>query len=639
MKTRMGRRWHYLRRQLEDPQIRQLLYLAGSFLGGFCLSAASFGPLPQPFCLGVLCAGLPGWLPMPFALGSALGYWLFWGQRGLQGLIWLAAGLPVCMLLRRREKLIPMLVSVLAALIVAVSGVIFQVWQGEQTAVTLYLLRIFVAFGAATLAQLVQQRREPVSDGLAMGIGVLALAQMGGLPYLNPGVAAAALVAVASPFPAVAMVGLALDLPGLTPVPMTAVLCLVYLIRLVPWIPRLARPVMPGAVYLVVMALCGQRSFLTLPALLVGGALSLLLPDAFGAGKSRNESGTPQHRLEMVSGVLAQAEQLLQEAAVLPVDEGALIARAADRACGDCPCRQDCPEVLRIPYLPLSLLHGNGLTPEQIPAGCEKKGRLFLELQRSQDQFRLLKADRDRQQEYRTAVMQQYRFLAEYLQDTAEHIARGGEMPQPKFQPEVAVCSRGKEAVNGDKCLWFAGPENRYYVLLCDGLGTGEGAACEARAAGNMLRRMLVAGFPARYALRSLNSLCVLRGSAGAVTVDLAEADLQTGRATLYKWGAAPSWLLAETGPERIGREGLPPGLSLDETQETVDRFSLQQGTPLVLLSDGVDGYSAVGALEGDYSQPAGFLAALLLEAGNLEVPDDATAAVLRLRPVEAVKN
>ena len=634
MKMLMGKR--HLRRKLADPRIKQVLQLFGSFLGGFCLSRASFGDLPQPFCLGALCAGLPGWLPMSFALGSGVGYWMLWGELGLQGLIWVAMGLPVCILLRRKDDLLPLLISVLAALIVASSGVIFQVWQGEQTKITLYLLRIGVAFGSAAVAQLVQQRREPVSDGLGLGIMVLALTQVGfGIPWFNPGCVAAGFLGLSAPFPGVAMAGLALDMTGITAVPMTAVLCLVYLLRLVPWLPRRIRPMLPGAVYLGVMMLCGQRDFNLLPALLAGGVGVLLLP---GGGKNdlyKGETGAMQHRLEMVSGVLAQAEQMLREAPLFPVDEGALMAKAADRACGECPCRSDCPEVLRIPYLPLSMLHGAAVTPEQLPLGCQRKGRLFLELQRSADQYRLLKSDRERQQECRGAVMQQYRFLSEYLQDTAELLSQNEEENKAKFRPEVAVCSRGKEASNGDKCLWFAAPGHRYYVLLCDGMGTGEGAAFESRIACNLLRRLLVAGFPAKYALRSFNSLCVLRHSAGAVTVDLAEADLQTGRATLYKWGAAPSWLLTDTGAERIGREGLPPGLSLEETQETVDRFSLQQGTPLVLLSDGVDGYSAVGGLEGDFGQPAGFLAALLLEGGVLDVPDDATAAVLRLHPVE----
>jgi hypothetical protein len=73
----------------------------------------------------------------------------------------------------------------------------------------------------------------------------------------------------------------------------------------------------------------------------------------------------------------------------------------------------------------------------------------------------------------------------------------------------------------------------------------------------------------------------------------------------------------------------------LEQNQGTVDRFTLQNGVPLVLLSDGVDGSSAMTGLEGDYDQPAGFLAALILEAGYAEVPDDATAAVLRLHRLE----
>lgn len=615
-----------------DPQLRSLLELAGSFLGGFCLSAANFADLPQPFCLGVLCGGLPGWLPMSFALGSSLGYWLFWGTKGLQGLIWLAAGLPVCIWVRRTQKLIPALISVLAALIVASSGVVFQVWQGEQTAIFLYLMRIFVAFGAATLAQLVALRREPVADGLAAGIGVLALAQMGGMPYLNPGFAVAGFLALDAPFPTVAMAGLALDLTGTTPVPMTAVLCVVYLIRLVPKLPQALLSVMPVGVYLGLMLLCARQDFLPVPALALGALVFVLLPRR-RERLPMEQNRALQQRLELVSGVLAQTEQLLQEAPLYPLDEGSLISRAADRACGDCPCGADCRERVRIPYLPITLLH-DGLTPEQLPAACEKKGRLFLELQRSQDQFRLLRADRLRQQEYRAAVMQQYGFLSEYLRGEAGHSTGDQKTNSPRFHPEVAVCTRGKEATNGDKCLWFAGTENRYFVLLCDGMGTGEGAAFESRTAANLLRRLLVAGFPAQYALRSLNSLCILRGSAGAVTVDLAEAELATGRVTLYKWGAAPSWLLAQTGAERIGTEGPPPGLAMEGTQETVDRFSLEQGAALVMLSDGVDGEGALGALEGQYDQPAGFLAALLLEAGNPEVPDDATAAVIRLQAV-----
>ena len=631
-------RLHRWKRQLQRifklPRVRQTLETIVAFLMGLCLSAASLDHCLQPLPLAVLCAGLPGWLPLPFALGGSLGYGYFWGDAGLQGLVWIVAGLPVCMGLGQRLRKLRPLLAALAGLIVAVSGLIFQLWQGEEIAVSMYLLRIALAAGATWLVCSAQLRQDPTADWLVMGLGVLALAQVAPIPAMNLGFVAAALLALTAPFPAVAIGGLALDLAGVSSLPMTAVLCLTYLLRLIPRLPRLSRALIPGAVYFAVMQLLQQPGWLQLPALVVGGVLSLLLPVRMASYSRRGDMGYAQTRLELVSGVLAQAQQLLREIPAYPMDEGALIARAAERACGNCPHREECPEMERVRLLPQTLLHQSAITLEHIPVGCRQPQRLLPQLQHGRDQYRLLLADRQRQQEYRTAVIQQYGFLSEYLQELSDQLPRREEEPAARFEPEVAVCSRGREAANGDRCLHFAGTRNRYYVLLCDGMGTGEGAAYEAKTAANMLRRMLTAGYPTDYALQSLNSLCVLRGSAGAVTVDLVEADLVTGRAGLYKWGAAPSWLLGRAGPERIGREGPPPGISLEQTQPMVDRFTMQNGVPLALLSDGVDGSSAIIGLAGEYDQPAGFLAALILEAGYTDIPDDATAAVLRLNRI-----
>ena len=108
-----------------------------------------------------------------------------------------------------------------------------------------------------------------------------------------------------------------------------------------------------------------------------------------------------------------------------------------------------------------------------------------------------------------------------------------------QFHPEAAVCSAGREVANGDRCVCFAGPAYRYYILLCDGMGTGLGAAQAGQDAASMLRQMLSAGFPAEYALRSLNSLMTLRGRAGDATVALADIGLDPGRAGVSKGGRA----------------------------------------------------------------------------------------------------
>jgi serine phosphatase RsbU (regulator of sigma subunit) len=144
---------------------------------------------------------------------------------------------------------------------------------------------------------------------------------------------------------------------------------------------------------------------------------------------------------------------------------------------------------------------------------------------------------------------------------------------------------------------------------------------------------MITAGFPASDALESLNSLLVLRGMAGAVTVDLAQVQLDTGKAVLYKWGAAPSLVLKAAGAEKIGTAGPPPGIGVTDTRKTAQRLSLRHGETLILLSDGVDG-EEIPHRAGEWEElPPGELADAILEQGRGEGADDATAVVIRLVP------
>ena len=621
-----------LRRWMARPGMVPAIRAAGWFVAGFCLSAASLANFLQPLCLAVLCAGIPGWMPLLFAAGSALGYWAFWGEASQQALLWLAAGLPVCTLVAQTKlgRHMPLLQPALSAMIVAVSGVAFQIWREESVPILLYLLRTGLAFGCTWLVVLARDRRDPATEWVIAGFCVLALAQIAPLPWLGLGFLAGAVLVAVMPFPAVALAGLALDLAGVTPVSMTAVLCLSYLLRLLPGIRRAAVAMAPVGVYILVMGLCGQWDLLPLLPLTMGGIIGVLLPQRnAGAAHRRGETGFAQVRLEMAAEVIAQSERLLLETEDHEIDEEVLIQKAAERACGGCPCRKTCKELRDARQLPTQLLHRPLNSVDDLPIACKKRGRLLPELRHSQERYRTIKAERDSRREYRGAVLQQYRFLSEYLQDLADRLPQRGSTPRPRFRPEVAVSASGREKTNGDKCLWFTGTECRYYLLIVDGMGTGEGAAREAGITADMLRRLLMAGYPAPYALRSINSICTLRGSAGAVTVDLAEFCLDSGKVTVYKWGAVPSWLMMPTRAERIGSVIAPPGFSVTRDQETVDRLTMRRGEALVLLSDGVDGENCIPMLTEHYGDSAGALAAQILENGKLE--DDATVAVVRL--------
>ncbi len=629
--VRRGRRT--LRRWAVDPRIHTLLQTVFWSLSGFLLSAASLNSRPMPVALGLLCA-LEGWPAVLAGLGGALGYLVFWSSPGVQGVAWMGAGLLAAVLIgsRRVAQQTRLLMSAIAAFLVSALGVAFQVWRGDTTPIPIYLLRVGLSGVSTWLFQQVRSRQDLVADWLAGCLVVLALAQVWPIPYLGLGFVAAGILSVLGTLPAVALAGLGLDLARVTVMPMTAVLCLLHMARLIPGKPRWVHTIAAVVGYLTVMGLLGIWDLAPLPGLVTGCMLGALIPMGGTPVPRRGETGIAQVRLEMASGALSQAEQMLLETQETPVDERALLSRAAERACSGCPCRKNCKEAEQATHLSVQLLHRPLLSPEDLPIRCKKSGRLLQEFHRSQEQLRQIRGNRDRVRECRQAVVQQFQFLAEYLRDLSDQLSARMDGGSPAYEPQIAGATVGREEADGDKCLWFAGVGCKYYVLLCDGMGTGLGAAQESRDAALMLRRLLCAGYPAEHALRSLNSLCALRGKAGAVTVDLAELGLDTGKATLYKWGAAASWLIGRGVVEKIGTAGPPPGLSVTDGRETVERLSLRRGETLVLLSDGVDGEEVRRCLENSDALP-GEMAAMVLDRGRGEETDDASAIVIRLIP------
>lgn len=620
---RRGRR--SLERMALDPKVRNagaVLAYGGS---GFLLSAASLGNYPQPLAIGLICA-TTGWRTLIMSLGAMMGYPSFWGSGGNQGIVWSAAVGLLALLVGKREESReqPLMIPAIAAFLIAVTGLTFRLMLGDRTPVVVYGLRIALTFFCGVLFTQAARCRDAITDWLVCGVGVLALAQVSLGPYLGLGYVAAGLMGVASAFPAAALAGLALDLAQITKVPMTAVMCLCYFVRMIPFDKKWQHYAAPGISFAAVSAACGLWDPAPLPGLILGGALGALMPPQPQVTRRRGETGVAQVRLELGAEMLTATQRLILEMEDPPIDEGALLEKVRQRACASCSARKSCPQQ-------------NDLTMAMVlnplEADCRKQGRLVPELRRAGEQWKLLKADRLRRREYRAALVQQYRFLGDYLRSLADRLPRGASRGQIEFRAEVSARSRGKERANGDKCLSFAGPECTYYVLLCDGMGTGLGAAQEGQSAGNLMKQMLGSGFPAEHALASLNSLLALRGSAGAVTMDLAELHLDTGHVHLYKWGAAPSWVLTRGKAEKIGTATPPPGISVENTRQTVDKLSLRRGEVLILLSDGVDGEGVQHLSDLSPDLPPGELAAQLLERGCGSGEDDATAAVIKLRP------
>lgn len=614
---------------------KRCLRLAAGALAGFALSAGALAGTATPLALGLLCAAPPGALAVAIAVGGCAGYWLFW--REAQGFAWMAAGLLAVAItgdrpITRQQKL---LLPAVSAMLVSGCGVAFLLADLETPPVPVYLLQVFTAGLSTGIFHRWRSERNSVALWLICGIGTLALAQIVPLRYLCLGYLAAGILGVRCSFPGCALAGLGLDLAGITALPMTGVLALSFCLRLIPRQNRWLAPLAPAVSFLAISGICGRWDLLPLPGLLVGGIMGTLLPGNTLAPSNvqrKGVTGLAQVQLEQVALMLRRMEQALLLTPEPDLDRRAILRQAADMACDTCPERRQCKARHLVPALPEQLLEQPGLTPSDLPEGCRKAGRLMNELRRAQEQLRRVKGDRNRQASYRSALTDQYGFLAEYLESLADQLGQTRACPPPRFRPDVGVSSQGIEADNGDLCVWFSGTGNRFYLLLCDGMGTGFAAAQESRRAAELLRGLLEAGFPADYALRSFNALSVLRCAGGCATVDLVELDLTSGKGNIYKWGASPSYLMIAGQLKKIGTAGAPPGLS-QQARETVDRLSLGRGEVLILLSDGAGEDALLHPGWTSPEQSPGEMAAAILERGR-SAEDDATAAVIRLCPV-----
>ena len=137
-----------------DPRVRLGAKVSGYFGSGLVLSLVSLAHAPMPFAMGALMS-LGGWQAAVLAVGGVLGYLIFWGQAGYQGLLWLGLALPVALALSRRRILedSPLLMTAIGALIVSASGLAFQIWRQDTTSVGVYLLRVVLGGGSVKLFQ------------------------------------------------------------------------------------------------------------------------------------------------------------------------------------------------------------------------------------------------------------------------------------------------------------------------------------------------------------------------------------------------------------------------------------------------------------------------------------------------------
>ena len=155
------------------------------------------------------------------------------------------------------------------------------------------------------------------------------------------------------------------------------------------------------------------------------------------------------------------------------------------------------------------------------------------------------------------------------------------------FAVEIAFASAsGSGEISGDSLSTFESPDDRFFAICSDGMGSGDQARETSDFSCKFLRGALSAGSP-ETALHLLNSTLRARSVECSATADIFSLDLLDGSATFIKSGAAPSFIKRNSSIFRIKSSTAPLGLMKTIDSERI-QAEVKGGDYVIMLSDGV---------------------------------------------------
>ncbi len=151
----------------------------------------------------------------------------------------------------------------------------------------------------------------------------------------------------------------------------------------------------------------------------------------------------------------------------------------------------------------------------------------------------------------------------------------------------VAACCRSGKTASGDTARSFKTAEGVLYLIVADGMGSGQEAAAESGEMAALAEKLLRAGAGPETVMRLLNTALLLRSETRmtSLSLDLMSVNLFSGETNVYKYGAAPSYVRAGRQVQTCRSES--PAAGLDDVGPDCTRLQLESGSAAVILSDG----------------------------------------------------
>lgn len=158
-----------------------------------------------------------------------------------------------------------------------------------------------------------------------------------------------------------------------------------------------------------------------------------------------------------------------------------------------------------------------------------------------------------------------------------------------KYQVATGVAKLAKSgAVSGDNYSFIELKDGKLMLALSDGMGTGYKAAIESGTTIRLLEKFLFAGFDKDLAVKSINSLLLMKSNEETyATIDLSVINQYNGEVEFVKVGAVSTFIKYEDHVDIIKVGSLPVGILKNVEMEFV-RKKLQDGDFVIMVSDGI---------------------------------------------------
>lgn len=152
----------------------------------------------------------------------------------------------------------------------------------------------------------------------------------------------------------------------------------------------------------------------------------------------------------------------------------------------------------------------------------------------------------------------------------------------------MASVAKQSQEVCGDTCVVAHIHSGKIAMMLSDGMGSGKQAAGESAMAVKFLERLLTAGFDVDVAVKTVNSMLMLRAPDETfATIDMAIIDTYSGETEFLKIGSAPSFVKRVREVATVKSASLPIGI-LNQIEIEPVKAQLVPGDIVVMVSDGI---------------------------------------------------